>query len=247
MLSTDRQTDGRTDGRTDEVIPIYPPFNFVEAGGIIRTIKTPTFWHTPHRLIPSQNKTKSKLQILKIAKNSNFEFLQETLHTTHLLKLLGKMYKYKMDPTKNAGTTGCGTDGWTDGRTDGRSETNIPAPPTTSLCRGYNYEAMNPMVAWQYAKQTFHNNQLIASLPQFRNDSMLNSSPPGLNGHHFGRQHFQMNFLEWKWYNSDLNFIEICSQEPSWQQANIGSGNGLVPNRRQAIIWTNADLIHWQI
>ena len=25
----------------------------------------------------------------------------------------------------------------------------------------------------------------------------------------------------------------------------IGSGNGLVPNRQQAIIWTNNDLVHW--
>ena len=32
---TDGQTDGRTDGRTDKVIPVYPPINFVEAGGII--------------------------------------------------------------------------------------------------------------------------------------------------------------------------------------------------------------------
>ena len=29
------QTDRRTDGQTDKVIPVYPPFNFVEAGGII--------------------------------------------------------------------------------------------------------------------------------------------------------------------------------------------------------------------
>ena len=39
ILSTDGQpdsrTDGRTDGQTDKVIPVYPPFNFVEAGGII--------------------------------------------------------------------------------------------------------------------------------------------------------------------------------------------------------------------
>ena len=39
---TDRQTDGRTDrrtdGQTDKVIPVYPPINFVEVGGII------TFW-----------------------------------------------------------------------------------------------------------------------------------------------------------------------------------------------------------
>ena len=35
ILSTDGQTDGRTDGQTDKVIPVYPPINFVEAGGII--------------------------------------------------------------------------------------------------------------------------------------------------------------------------------------------------------------------
>ena len=29
---TDRRTDGRTDRRTDKVKPVYPPFNFVEAG-----------------------------------------------------------------------------------------------------------------------------------------------------------------------------------------------------------------------
>ena len=32
---TDGRTDGRTDGQTDKVIPVYPPFNFVEVGGII--------------------------------------------------------------------------------------------------------------------------------------------------------------------------------------------------------------------
>ena len=31
---TDGQTDGRTDGQTDKVILVYPPFNFVEVGGI---------------------------------------------------------------------------------------------------------------------------------------------------------------------------------------------------------------------
>ena len=29
--------------------------------------------------------------------------------------------------------------------------------------------------------------------------------------------------------------------------SNIGSNNGLAPTRRQAIIWTNADPIHWHI
>ena len=30
-------------------------------------------------------------------------------------------------------------------------------------------------------------------------------------------------------------------------KASIGSGNGLVPNRRQAIAWTNDDPVHWHI
>ena len=39
--------------------------------------------------IPSQNMTKSKLQILENCQK--FKILQETLHATHLLKLLDKM------------------------------------------------------------------------------------------------------------------------------------------------------------
>ena len=63
--------------------------------------------------ILSQNKTKSKLQILQ--------------------------NKYEMDPTRTVcaaeRTRDAGrADGWADGQTDGRSETNIP--PTTSSCGG---------------------------------------------------------------------------------------------------------------
>ena len=71
--------------------------------------------------IPSQNKTKSKLQILKIAEHSNFKILQETLHATHILKLLHKVYKYEMDPTRTVGARERTRDV---GRTDGQSETN---------------------------------------------------------------------------------------------------------------------------
>ena len=35
IMSTDGWTDGQTDRRTDDVKPVYPPFNFVEAEGII--------------------------------------------------------------------------------------------------------------------------------------------------------------------------------------------------------------------
>ena len=72
-------------------------------------------------------------KFLKIAKNSNFEILQEILHVAHFLKLLDKMYKYEMDPTRTVGGHGV-RDGRTDGRTDGQSDTNMP--PTTSLCSG---------------------------------------------------------------------------------------------------------------
>ena len=56
-----------------------------------------------------------------------------------------------------------------------------------------------------------------------------------------------MHYLEWQWYNYDSNFTEICSQESNWQWAGIGLDNGLAPDRRQAIIWTNADPIHRRI
>ena len=46
--------------------------------------------------IPSQKKTKSKLQIKII--RQNFKFFKWALYVTHLLKLLDKMCKYEMDP-----------------------------------------------------------------------------------------------------------------------------------------------------
>ena len=78
----------------------------------------------------SQVKTRQSqsYKFKKIDKNSNFEILQETLHATHLLKLLDKMCKYEMDPTRTVGATEWTRDvGRTDGgQTDGQSETNIP-------------------------------------------------------------------------------------------------------------------------
>ena len=59
------------------------------------------------------------------------QILQKALHAAHLLKLLDKMYKYEMDPTRTVRATERARDA---GRTDGRSETKIP--PTTSLCGG---------------------------------------------------------------------------------------------------------------
>ena len=66
-------------------------------------------------------------KLKKIAKNSNFEILQEAWNVTHRLKLLDMMYKYEMDQTRTVGATEQTRDaGWTDGQTEGRSEINIP-------------------------------------------------------------------------------------------------------------------------
>ena len=48
-----------------------------------------------------------------------FEILQETLHATHPLKLLDKMYKYEMDPSRTVGTT---ERTWDAGPTDGQMD-----------------------------------------------------------------------------------------------------------------------------
>ena len=78
------------------------------------------FTHTSDsHQIPSQKKTKSKLQILNNCQKSNFKILQETLHATHLLKLLDKMCKYEMDPTRTVGATERTRDA---GQADGQTE-----------------------------------------------------------------------------------------------------------------------------
>ena len=56
-----------------------------------------------------------------------------------------------------------------------------------------------------------------------------------------------MHFHEWKILYFDLNFTEICSWGSNSQYSSIGSDNGLAPIRRQAIIWTKADIFHWRI
>ena len=38
--------------------------------------------------------------------------------------------------------------------------------------------------------------------------------------------------------NFAYNFIEISSHSANWQYSIIGSDNGLVPSKQQAIIWT---------
>ena len=92
------------------------------------TTRTPVFWDNPAApWLPTL--------VIHIR---NFEILQETLQVTHPLKLLDKMYKYEMDPTRTVGATEWTRDA---GQTDGRSETNIP--PNNFVVQGYNKERVN--------------------------------------------------------------------------------------------------------
>ena len=82
---------------------------------LTRTTRTPACWDTPaapwlpllviHIRSQVKRRQSQNYKFKKIAKNSNFEILQETLHKSHLLKLLDKMYKYEMNPTRTVGAT----------------------------------------------------------------------------------------------------------------------------------------------
>ena len=63
----------------------------------------------------------------------------------------------------------------------------------------------------------------------------------------FRRRHFQMRFREWKVLYFDYNVTEVCSSWCNWQYPSVGLDTGLALIRRQAIIWTNVDLMHWRI
>ena len=41
--------------------------------------------------------------------------------------------------------------------------------------------------------------------------------------------------------------FQVCSKGSNLQYLSIGLDNGLAPNWRQAIVWTNAEPIHWLI
>ena len=76
---------------------------------------------------------------------------------------------------------------------------------------------------------------------------LLNSSHPGQNVNHFADHISKCIFLNDMTCFSIGNFTEVCSYRSSWQYVSIRSGNGLVPNRRQAITWTNNDLVRRHI
>ena len=61
----------------------------------------------------------------------------------------------------------------------------------------------------------------------------------------FCRRYFQYIFLNETIFFVGFNFFK--SLLPRVQLVSIVSGNGLTPNKRQAIIWTNDAVVHWRI
>ena len=131
--------------------------NYEKGGKIVvitRTTRTPAFWDTtppppapwlPILVIHIRSYVKRKqcknYKFKKIAKNSNFNLLQWTLHATHFLKLLDQ---YEMNPSRTVGDTERTLDaGWTDGQTDGRMDRRMDGmksiyPPNNFVVQGYN-------------------------------------------------------------------------------------------------------------
>ena len=71
------------------------------------------------------------------------------------------------------------------------------------------------------------------------NTDFRNTLRPRQNGSHFPDDIFKWIFLNenvWISINISLKFVP---RGPINNNSNIGSGNGLAPTRRQAIIWTN--------
>ena len=73
----------------------------------------------------------------------------------------------------------------------------------------------------------------------------FNTLRPRQNGTHFADNIFKCISLNEKFcilIQISLKFVHKCLID-----INIGSGNGLVPNKWQAITWSNADPFHWRI
>ena len=135
----------------------------------LRSEITPTAPWLPIIHIRSQVKTKQteSYKLKKIAKYSKFEILHKTLHAAHLLKLLDKMYKYEMDPTRTVGATERTHDaGWTDGQTNKRTdrpmEWNQYTPPQLRCARGmiimikFPYTYMHPQASIKVLSYLIH-------------------------------------------------------------------------------------------
>ena len=81
-------------------------------------------------------------------------------------------------------------------------------------------------------------------------EGSINSSPPGQNGRHFADDVCRCIFVNEKFcilIKISLKFVAKGQIDNNQVSVIISLDNGLAPNRRQAIIWTNAEPVHWCI
>ena len=96
-----------------------------------------------------------------------------------------------------------------------------------------------------FLSQTIEENVEMTVFTCFPN---LNTSRPRQHGRHFADNIFKCIFLdEWNLLNFWQNVTKMCSLGSNWQYGNIGSYNGLVANRQQAIIWHNVGIFYWHL
>ena len=75
--------------------------------------------------------------------------------------------------------------------------------------------------------------------------TVFNPSPPGPNNRHTTDDIFVYIFVNQKFRILIKISLKFVPEDPIDKTPNFGLDNGLAPNRRQAIIWINADPIHW--
>ena len=76
--------------------------------------------------------------------------------------------------------------------------------------------------------------------------SCFHSFPLGQNGCHFADNIVSCIFTNEKFcilIKISPKFVELSN----WQDPSIGLDDNWTPKRRQGIIWTNTDIIHWRI
>ena len=75
----------------------------------------------------------------------------------------------------------------------------------------------------------------------------INSSPLGQNGRLLADDILRCIFVNEKFCILVNISVKFALKGPIDKKHSIGLDNGWTPNRREAIIWTNADPIHWRI
>ena len=91
---------------------------------------------------------------------------------------------------------------------------------------------------------TAPNHQLFQCWLLISKASGVNSSPPGQNGRHFADDLFRCIFVNEKFFILIKISLKFVSKHLTDNNSAFGLDTGLVPNRQQAIIWSNVDPIH---